>query len=214
VIEQPVDTSPIDVVYLQAAGPGGGGGGSPQPAAPATPQLPHPRPPDPVPVVEPAVLSQPPVPSLDVPAMTSMNDLLRANGQSGVNLAAFGGGGRGNGDGPGRGSGLGDGDGGNTGGGPVRPGNGCTDPVAVHEVRPLFTSDAMRAKIQGNVRMEVVVRKDGTVGDVRIVSSLDRTFGLDESAVKAAKSWLFHPATCKGTAVDMIVTIELEFRLH
>jgi TonB family protein len=214
VIEQPVDRSPIDVVYLQAAGPGGGGGGSPRPAAPATPQIPRPRPPDPVPVVEPAVLAQPPVPSLDVPVMTSMSDLLRANGQNGVNLAAFGGGGRGNGDGPGNGNGLRDGKDGGLGGGARRSGADCTQPTSVREVRPNYSSEAMRAKIQGNVVMDVVVRRDGTVGDVRVVTSLDRVFGLDEAAVKAAKAWLFHSAVCKGSPEDMIVTIELEFRLH
>jgi protein TonB len=81
-------------------------------------------------------------------------------------------------------------------------------------MRPTYTGEGMKAKIQGDVTMEAVVRKDGTVGDVRVVGSLDRTYGLDEAAVKAAKAWVFHPATCQGAAVDMIVTITLEFRLH
>jgi protein TonB len=213
-VEQHADKSPIDVVYLQAAGPGGGGGGNPQPAAPATPKIPRPRPPDPVPLVEPAVLAQPPVPSLDVPVMTSMTDMLRANGQSGANLAPFGGGGRGNGGGLGDGSGLGPGKDGGFGNGARRSGAGCSQPTSIREVRPNYTSAGMRAKIQGSVAMDVVIRKDGTVGDVQIVKSLDRVFGLDEAAVKAARAWLFRPAVCGGIPESMIVTIELEFRLH
>ena len=74
--------------------------------------------------------------------------------------------GTGSGIGPGTGSGLGPGSGGGTGGGVYRLGNGVTTPRVLREVKPQYTSDAMRAKVQGTVLLECVVQPDGTVGDV------------------------------------------------
>src|SRR5207237_444697 len=99
--------------------------------------------------------------------------------------------GTGTGIGPGTGSGLGPGSGGGTGGGTYRPGNGVTTPRVLKEVKPQYTSDAMRAKVQGSVWLECVVRPDGSVGDVKVIRSLDSTFGLDLEAMKAARPWKF-----------------------
>jgi hypothetical protein len=38
--------------------------------------------------------------------------------------------------------------------------------------------------------------------------------GLDQMAIEAAKQWTFKPGTRRGQAVDVIVTMILEFRLH
>ncbi len=110
-----------------------------------------------------------------------------------MSLAAFGGGGSGGGIGTGRGNGVGSGTGGGCCGGAYHPGNGITEPVALRSVKPDYTSDAMRAKIQGEVWVEAVVQPDGTVGDVHIVRSLDKQYGLDQQALTAAKRWLFRP---------------------
>jgi TonB family protein len=122
--------------------------------------------------------------------------------------------GTGSGVGPGTGSGLGPGSGGGTGGGVYRPGNGVTLPRVLHEERPQYTSDAMRAKVQGTVLLECVVRPDGSVGDVQVVRSLDPTFGLDQQAVVAARKWRFAPGTRLGEAVPVLITIELTFTLR
>ena len=76
------------------------------------------------------------------------------------------------------------------------------------------TSDAMRAKVQGVVVLECVVRPDGSVGDVQIVRSLDSTFGLDQEAIKAAKQWRFQPGSRMGEPVPVLISIELTFTLR
>ena len=116
--------------------------------------------------------------------------------------------------GPGIGSGLGPGSGRGTGDGPYRPGNGVMLPRLITEVKPQYTSDAMRAKVQGKVLVECVVRPDGRVSDVRVIRSLDSTFGLDSEAVKAAEQWRFHPGTRLGEPVPVSITIELTFALR
>jgi TonB family protein len=93
------------------------------------------------------------------------------------------------------------------------PGKGVTLPRVIREVKPQYTADAMRAQIQGEVILECIALPDGTVGDVRIVKSLDPTFGLDQEAIRAAKQWRFQPGTRDGVAVPVVLTIELTFTL-
>jgi protein TonB len=72
----------------------------------------------------------------------------------------------------------------------------------------------MMARIQGVVAMEAVVMADGSVGEVRIIRSLDKNLGLDEQAIKAVKGWRFRPGTRSGTAIPMFVSIEMTFSLR
>jgi len=122
--------------------------------------------------------------------------------------------GEGGGIGPGVGDGLGAGEGGGTGGGVFRPGNGVDPPRVLREIRPEYTSEAMRARIQGTVWLDVIVLPDGTVGDVTVSKSLDTVFGLDSQAVAAARQWLFAPGIRLGEPVAVLVTLELFFNLR
>jgi protein TonB len=125
-----------------------------------------------------------------------------------------GGTGTGTGSGEGQGSGVGAGFGGGTGGDAYHPGSGITSPQLLREVRPNYTAGAMRAKMQGAVLLECVVQPDGSVGQVRILKSLDKTFGLDDEAIKAAKQWRFLPGKRLNEPVPVVVTIELAFNLR
>jgi outer membrane biosynthesis protein TonB len=54
-------------------------------------------------------------------------------------------------------------------------------PVVVRSKYATYTSDAMKARVQGKVTVRVVVREDGTVGDVVVTKSLDAVHGLDDA---------------------------------
>ena len=96
--------------------------------------------------------------------------------------------------------------------GPYKLGEeGVKAPVLVKEVKPKYTDDAKTRQVQGNVEVEAVVKTDGTVGDVTVTKSLEPQ--LDEEAVNATKQWRFRPGTKDGNAVDVLVQIELTFRL-
>ena len=90
---------------------------------------------------------------------------------------------------------------------------GLHAPVPINKATPSYTSAAMRAKVEGHVRVEGIVEIDGTLSAVKVVQSLDREFGLDEEAVKAARQWRFRPATNNGVKVRALVVIEVEFRI-
>jgi len=180
----------------------------------------RPDPPKPQPKPE-----EPPDPMLNIPAKT-LGDTAQVNPgllesamaasmiSQGAGTGGGGGTGQGTGIGSGRGAGLGAGEGGGTGGGVYRPGNGVELPRVIQEVRPQYTADAMRAKVQGTVWVECVVMPDGTVGEATVTKSLDSVFGLDQEALKAAKRWRFVPGRRLGQPVSVLVTIELTFTLR
>jgi periplasmic protein TonB len=111
--------------------------------------------------------------------------------------------------GPRAGPGSGDGD------GPFQDGvPGVRSPQVLYERRPEYTSAAMSARVQGTVLMEATVLVDGTVGDVRIVRSLDGIFGLDQKAIEAVRAWRFRPGTYFGKPAAVKVLVELTFSLR
>jgi protein TonB len=120
----------------------------------------------------------------------------------------------GRGAGPGTGDGVGPGKGGNTGGDEYVPGGNVTIPEVLVEVRPAYTTEAMRAKTQGIVVIEAVVLANGTLARPRIVRSLDH--GLDRRAIEAVQQWRFKPGRLRDTneQVDVRVTIQLTFQLR
>ena len=88
-----------------------------------------------------------------------------------------------------------------------------TLPRVLREVKPNYTEDAMRAKVEGVVVLQCVVTTDGIVADVRVIRSRDSKFGLDLEAIKAAGQWRFQPGTRMGEPVPVLITIELTFTL-
>ena len=216
------DSLPREIVWLAEPGPGGGGGGGNK--SPEPPKQAELKGQDEisVPAVKPEPTPEPtpqeiPIDQLNIPALTLAAAIETSPGvidSSQASSSSSTGSGSGGGAGSGEGSGLGRGSGGGTGGGVYRPGSGVINPRIVREVKPQYTADAMRAKVQGTVLLECVVLADGTVGRVDVVKSLDPTFGLDQEAVKAAKQWRFQPGTRFGEPVAVLVTIELTFTLR
>lgn len=209
-------------VFLDRPGPAGGrgGGGDETSIAPGKAEM----------TAKPLQLKPSPDP-LDTPEPTQMNipmitvqadpmlpgALVQVDTASpGAGFGPGGGGGRGPGIGPAEGPGLGAGRLGGFSGDEFPVGNGVTGPVLIKEVKPSYTGDAMRAKLQGVVEMDAVVLADGSVDQtrIRIIRSLDAAFGLDQQAMIAVRQWRFRPATFKGQPVAARVTVELTFTLR
>jgi len=158
---------------------------------------------------------------MNIPAVTAVVELPGASTSvplptvtQGSGTGGGGGTGTGTGVGSGTGSGYGEGTGGGTGGGVYREGNGVTSPTILKEVKPNYTGEAMRARIQGLVTMEAVVMPDGSVGDIRVTRSLDQQFGLDKEAIKTVKQWRFRPGLRLGQPVPVLIVIEMSFTLR
>lgn len=233
------DPEPTRMVFIVSPGPGGGGGGgglkmktpppkaqrkgiqkvsSPIPARTLPPPMrPQPEPPEPPKPLEAKQLPPVMAPIPTKPAETQDREGVLAKApETPPSQGRGSGGGAGSGDGTGLGQGdgggVGEGSGGGYGGGPFRPGSGVEPPRLLREVRADYTDEARRANIEGEVELEIVVRRDGTVGEVRIVRGLRG--GLNERAVNAVRQWRFSPGRMKGTPVDVVVQVGVEFRLR
>jgi periplasmic protein TonB len=237
--DEPVAPEKVRLVYLALPGPGGGGGGGglkqkiapPKALRKGSRSVNSPLPMRELPKVEPVVkpkdpeppkVEPEPLPPVKAPVVTAPADDRDRAGvleQSKTETDSRGSGrdggvgtGAGTGIGEGQGSGIGEGSGGGTGGGPYRPGSGITPPSLLREVKPDYSEDARRRNIEGDVVMEIVVRHDGSVGEVRVLQGLGH--GLDERAIAAVRQWRFTPATRKGAPVDVMVEVAMEFKLR
>lgn len=223
----------MQLIFLATPGPGGGGGGSgrEQPAPPPEAEtegprkvsspVPEAREPKPI-LPAPRPLNAEPLPALVAPIVSAPADMRTRAGvlqQTEVAIDSAGpgkggnvGGGTGAGIGDGTGSGLGPGSGGGTGGGVYRPGSGIDPPRLLREVKADYTEEARQRGISGEVVMEIVVRRDGSVGDVKVLQGLGG--GLNDRAVQAVRQWHFSPAHKQNEAVDVMVEVAVEFKLR
>ena len=80
-----------------------------------------------------------------------------------------------------------------------KPGD-CSDPPAKPKLlsrpNPAYTEAARSAGVSGKVRVEITVDEQGRVVSVRVIQGLG--YGLDESALAAARALSFEPAVRCG----------------
>lgn len=197
VVEMAATTPRDRLVFVAGPGPGGGGGGGGRaPRAPVT-RIQRPQPT----ATESFTQEPEPLPSralISPVALEAGDEKPTAPEADGM--------------GPGTGAGVDDGSGGGVGGGPFRPGSGVEPPRLLREVKAQYSEDARTRGITGGVVLEIVIRSDGSVGDVKVLRGLG--YGLDERAISAVRSWKFAPARRLGSPVDVIVEVEVEFSLR
>ncbi|HXW16030.1 MAG TPA: energy transducer TonB [Terriglobia bacterium] len=76
---------------------------------------------------------------------------------------------------------------------------------------PVYTEEARRLGIQGEVTLSVIFEASGTIKVLGVVKSLGH--GLDQAAQQAAALIRFKPALRDGKPADFPATLRIEFRL-
>jgi periplasmic protein TonB len=231
--EPPPLEPPASITWLPQPGPasGGGSGGNEHLQPPRAAELPGREkvtvpvapPPAPTPEVKPDMVP-PPVP-LSIPAVSTASGItampgvltavtMPATDSRGPGTGPGAGTRDGQGIGSGRGGGFGDGGPQGIGDGVFEPGAGVSMPQLIHESKPNYTNEAMRARVQGAVVLEAIVMPDGTVGAAHVTRSLDMVFGLDQEALRTIRQWRFAPGRRGGKPVPVRVAIEMSFTLR
>ena len=92
----------------------------------------------------------------------------------------------------------------------VRIGGNVRPPRLVREVRPIYPPLARQARIQGVVKINAIVSRDGTVQSLETVSGHPL---LVNAALDAVRQWLYEPTQLNGEPVEVILVVDVNFRL-
>ena len=80
----------------------------------------------------------------------------------------------------------------------------------IREVQPEYPVLARDARIQGVVRLQAVIAKDGTVQDLSLLSGQPL---LVPSAMSAVKQWHYKPTYLNGVPVEVLTEVDVKFSL-
>ena len=83
--------------------------------------------------------------------------------------------------------------------------------VILAKPNPIYSDEARKLGLDGEVLVEVIFPASGPVQVVRVTKGLGH--GLDEAAVRAAQQIRFKPALQDGKPVDFAATVHIEFQL-
>jgi TonB family protein len=88
-------------------------------------------------------------------------------------------------------------------------GGNILQPWKIVDVKPVYPENLTSAGVGGTVMMEALIGTDGTVRDIRIVSSPHPD--LDRAAADAVRQWEFTPTILNCTPVDVRMKISATF---
>lgn len=86
-------------------------------------------------------------------------------------------------------------------------------PRKVVQTSPVYPYKARQRNIEGYVKVKMLVRADGTVGDVSVLDAQPKGL-FDEAAMKAVPQWRFSPGVIDGVAVPSWVVTTIRFTLN
>jgi TonB family protein len=89
-----------------------------------------------------------------------------------------------------------------------------SDEVKKHLIaqpQPTYPEIAMRAGLQGIVKLQIRVTRDG---HIEVVKLLDGSPTLADAAITALKQWRVNPAWMSGKKGDVISTVTFDFHLR
>ncbi len=76
--------------------------------------------------------------------------------------------------------------------------------------KPEYPPLAKMARIQGSVRLEAIISKDGTIQDLKVVSGHPL---LVKSAIEAVSRWRYQPTLLNGEPVEVVTEVDVNFTL-
>ena len=92
----------------------------------------------------------------------------------------------------------------------VRVGGQVQAAKLVNQPRPVYPPLARQARIQGTVRLEAVINKEGVIEELKVISGHPL---LIPAAQAAVAQWRYEPTLLNGMPVEVITTIDVNFTL-
>jgi protein TonB len=92
----------------------------------------------------------------------------------------------------------------------VRVSQGVSQGLLLRQVKPNYPPLARQARIQGQVVLQALISKDGSIQNLRLVSGHPM---LAPAAIDAVKQWKYKPYYLNGEPVEVETTINVNFTL-
>jgi TonB family protein len=84
-------------------------------------------------------------------------------------------------------------------------------PGPLRKVDPKYPPTLIKERVEGEVVLYAVIRRDGSVDSIQLVHGIDEQ--LDANAMEALSQWKFRPASKQGTPVELEAIVHIPFRL-
>lgn len=92
----------------------------------------------------------------------------------------------------------------------IRVGGNVQSNNLIHKVTPVYPPEAKEARIQGVVRLSVLIAADGTVKEVEVMEGEPV---LVDAAVPAVRQWVYRPTLLNGQPVEVSTVVDVNFTL-
>ena len=92
----------------------------------------------------------------------------------------------------------------------VRIGGQVQNALLINKVQPIYPALAKQARIQGTVRLQAIIAKNGGVIELQVLSGHPL---LVQSALDAVRQWRYRPTLLNGEPVEVVTTIDVVFTL-
>jgi periplasmic protein TonB len=92
----------------------------------------------------------------------------------------------------------------------IRVGGQVEQAKLIYKPTPEYPPLAKMARIQGSVKLEAIISKDGTIQDLKVLSGHPL---LVKAALDAVKQWRYQPTLLNGEPVEVITEIDVNFTL-
>lgn len=86
-----------------------------------------------------------------------------------------------------------------------------TGPVPLRKVDPKYPPALIQERVEGEVVLYAVIRRDGSVDSIQLVKGLDDQ--LDLNAMEAFSGWKFRPAARAGLPVELEAIVHIPFHV-
>ena len=95
---------------------------------------------------------------------------------------------------------------------PIRVSGEAEQAKLTHKVNPVYPPVAKAARVEGTVRLDVTISKEGVPEDIQVIASPNDD--LAQSAVDAVRQWRYETTLLNGQPVEVVAEVVVNYTLR
>jgi protein TonB len=92
----------------------------------------------------------------------------------------------------------------------IRLGGNVAQANLLSRATPVYPAEAKENRIQGTVKLEITIDKEGHVSAVSVIGGPTE---LIQSATDAVQQWVYRPTLLNGEPVEVLTTVDVNYTL-